>query len=70
MPTVKSRSESGSGNDCACSSISDYCDIFGEARTFCNTTIKNYDHVVDGCGIFLQYSCDGVCVGYGITKSI
>ncbi len=64
-PTVvKTRSESWEGDDCACSSVSDFCDIFGEIPDWvvsCNQNRYKCKITDKGCGLFWQFSCDGIC---------
>lgn len=61
---VMTNSETGSGSSCACSQLSDFCDIFGEIPSnvvSCNHNNSNCTTTGSGCGIFFEFSCDGIC---------
>lgn len=61
---IKTRSESGGPNYCACSSANDWCDPTGEMRNYCSTKVK-CEHKPNSCGWFFQFTCDGGCRGIG-----
>lgn len=43
--------------DCSCSRDSDYC----SERSSCNASRIECKVIVDDCGFFLAYDCDGIC---------
>lgn len=62
----ESGSDSGSGFECSCSQKSSYCDIIdheGPDYASCKTPSGGSCKHIDGCGFFLQFECDGMCLG-------
>lgn len=66
----ESGSDSGSGFECSCSQTSSYCDILdheGPDYAYCRTPSGGGCKTTErGCGLFWNFSCNGVCLGLGV----